>query len=51
MSGPVIGTNDLGTAWGSAIGGLVTWEPFDFGLREANVAVASAAKNQSEAVL
>src|SRR4030088_1141703 len=40
MSGPVIGSNNFGTAWGSAIGGLVTWEPFDFGLREANVAVA-----------
>ena len=32
MSGPVIGTNNLGTAWGSAVGALVTWEPFDFGL-------------------
>jgi len=51
MSGPVIGSNNFGTAWGSAIGGLVTWEPFDFGLREANVAVASAARSQSEAVL
>src|SRR6266852_9828343 len=37
MSGPVIGSNNFGTAWGSAVGGLVTWEPFDFGLREANV--------------
>jgi outer membrane protein len=51
MSGPVIGTNNFGTAWGSAVGGLVTWEPFDFGLREANVAVAAAARNQSEAAL
>jgi outer membrane protein len=51
MSGPVIGTNNFGTAWGSAVGGLVTWEPFDFGLREANVAIASASKNQSEAAL
>ena len=25
MSGPVIGSNNLGTAWGSAIGTLVTW--------------------------
>src|SRR6202051_4533039 len=46
MSGPVIGTNNFGTAWGSLVGGLVTWEPFDFGLREANVAVASVARNQ-----
>ena len=51
MSGPVLGTNNFGTAWGSAVGGLVSWEPFDFGLREANVAVATAARVQSEAAL
>jgi outer membrane protein len=49
MSGPVIGSNNLGSVWGSAIGGLVTWEPFDFGLRDASVAVANAARTQSEA--
>jgi outer membrane protein len=49
MSGPVIGSNNFGTVWGSAVGGLVTWEPFDFGLRSANVAVANAARAQSEA--
>ncbi len=49
MSGPVIGSNNLGTAWGSAIGTLVTWEPFDFGLRRATVAAAAAAQAQSEA--
>src|SRR5690349_22582804 len=37
MSGPVIGSNNFGTVWGSAIGTLVTWEPFDFGLRQAGV--------------
>jgi outer membrane protein TolC len=51
MSGPVIGSNNLGTAWGSAIGTLVTWEPFDFGLRRASVAAAVAAQAQSEATL
>jgi outer membrane protein len=51
ISGPVLGTNNLGTAWGSAVGTLVTWEPFDFGLREANVTTASAARAQSEATL
>src|SRR5438105_1632351 len=51
LSGPVIGSNNLGTAWGSAIGTLVTWEPFDFGLRRANVAVAQASRAQSEAAL
>src|SRR5205823_8248103 len=44
-------TNNFGTAWGSAIGALVTWEPFDFGAREANVAVASAARARTEATL
>jgi outer membrane protein TolC len=51
MSGPVIGSNNLGTAWGSAIGTLVTWEPFDFGLRRATVAAAAAAQAESEATL
>jgi len=35
--------------WGSGVGALVLWEPFDFGLREANVATASTARKQSEA--
>src|SRR5947209_5435049 len=35
ISGPVLGTNNFGTVWGSAVGALVTWEPFDFGLRRA----------------
>ena len=49
ISGPVLGSNNTGTVWGSAIGGLVTWEPFDFGLRAANTEVASAARTQAEA--
>ena len=51
ISGPVLGTNNFGTAWGSAIGVLVTWEPFDFGLRQASVAAATAVRTQSEAAL
>lgn len=51
MSGPVLGTNNFGTAWGSAIGTLVTWEPFDFGARRASVAAATAGRTQSEAAL
>jgi len=51
ISGPVLGTNTFGTAWGSAIGVLVTWEPFDFGSRQANVAAAAATRTQSEAAL
>ena len=51
ISGPVLGTNNFGSAWGSAIGGLVSWEPFDFGLRQANVSAAESARTQSEATL
>jgi outer membrane protein TolC len=51
MSGPVIGTDNLGAAWGSAIGALVTWEPFDFGLRKAAVDAAAAAETRSKATL
>jgi outer membrane protein TolC len=51
MSGPVIGSNNLGSVWGSGVGVLVTWEPFDFGLRRANIAVASAARAESEAAV
>jgi outer membrane protein TolC len=51
ISGPVLGTNNFGTAWGSALGALVTWEPFDFGLRKANLDVAAAGRAQSEAAL
>ena len=51
MSGPVIGSNNFGTAWGSALGVLVTWEPFDFGLRRANIAAAEAGRAESQATL
>ena len=51
ISGPVLGTNNLDSAWGSAVGGLVRWEPFDFGLRRANTGIAEAARAQSEATL
>jgi outer membrane protein TolC len=51
MSGPVIGSNNLGSVWGSAVGALVAWEPFDFGLRAAGVEAANAGRAQSEAAL
>ena len=51
ISGPVLGANTFGTAWGSAIGVLVSWEPFDFGLRQASVTAATAARAESEASL
>ena len=49
ISGPVLGSNNLGTVWGSAVGALVTWEPFDFGLREASISAATASKARAEA--
>jgi outer membrane protein TolC len=51
ISGPVLGTNNFGTVWGSAVGAFVSWEPFDFGLRQANIGAAAAARGQSEAAL
>ena len=49
ISGPVLGTNGLGSAWGSTVGLLVSWEPFDFGLRQANVSLAEAGRARAEA--
>ena len=51
ISGPVIGSNNTGTVWGSALGATVSWEPFDFGQRRANLELAEAARAQSEAAL
>jgi outer membrane protein TolC len=36
-------------AWGSAAGTMAAWEPFDFGLRNANVESARAAERQTAA--
>jgi outer membrane protein len=49
MSGPVIGSNNSGSVWGSAAGLLVNWQPFDFGLRHANVQAAEAAREKASA--
>jgi outer membrane protein len=51
ISGPVLGSNNFGTVWGSAVGGLVTWEPFDFGLRGAGVSAARASRARAEATV
>ena len=51
ISGPVLGTDNLGSVWGSAAGVLVTWQPFDFGLRKANVATSIALKKRQQATL
>lgn len=51
ISGPVIGSNNAGSVWGSATGLLVSWQPFDFGLRHANVVAATAARERADAAL
>src|SRR5437764_12220343 len=48
ISGPVLRTNSLESVWGTAVGALVSWEPFDFGLRGANVGVAETARRRAE---
>src|SRR5437899_3271117 len=49
ISGPVLKTNSLDNVWGTALGALVSWEPFYFGLRKANVDVAESARRRAEA--
>jgi len=44
-------SDNFGTVWDSGVGVLVTWQPFDFGLRAANVATAAAARNQAQAAM
>jgi outer membrane protein len=51
ISGPVPAASSADTIWGSAVGALVSWEPFDFGFRQASVATAAAARARSEAAL
>ena len=49
ITGPVVGTNSLDSVWGTVVGALVQWEPFDFGLRHANLEAAQAARNHANA--
>ena len=46
-----VAANNLGSVWDSGAGLLVTWQPFDFGLRRANVETATAARSQAQATL
>lgn len=43
--------NNLGSVWDSGVGILVSWQPFDFGLRAANVAVATAGRERAQATV
>ena len=49
MSGPVLPSVSGQAVWGSATGALLTWEPFDFGLRKATVFGARATLTRARA--
>jgi len=49
ISGPAQYTNSLQSVWGSAVGTLVQWEPFDFGLRGATVNLAAVTRDRAAA--
>ncbi|HKV40772.1 MAG TPA: TolC family protein, partial [Blastocatellia bacterium] len=49
VAGPVLGTRAPDSVWDSAGGLLASWEPFDFGLRRANVSIAEAQDRQADA--
>lgn len=49
ISGPQLDSTSLESAWGSAAGLLVSWEPFDFGLRKSQIELAKAQHKQAAA--
>ncbi len=49
ISGPPLHENKMTSVWGTAVGFLVSWEPFDFGLRKANVDAADVVRRRAEA--
>ena len=49
ISGADLGRRSYSSAWGSSGGIAAAWEPFDFGLRAANVEAARAAEQQATA--
>ena len=49
ISGPVLSSTSDRGVWGSMAGVLLSWEPFDFGYRGANVDVAKAAQGRADA--
>src|SRR5262249_11640594 len=49
ISGPQLNDQSIRGAAGSAGGALLSWEPFDFGLRRSNVELARASRNQAAA--
>lgn len=51
ISGPVLSSTSDRGVWGSMAGVLLSWEPFDFGYRGANVDVAKAAQGRANSEL
>jgi outer membrane protein TolC len=51
VSGPVTSPASYGALSGSAAGVLLSWEPFDFGVRHANVSAANGVVTQATASL
>ena len=49
ISGSTVDQYNSVAMWGSVVGFVVAWEPFDFGGRAANVAAAEAAKARTDA--
>jgi outer membrane protein TolC len=49
ISGPVLPSTSSDSVWGTAVGGVFSWEPFDFGLRGATVQEAEAGVVRSRA--
>lgn len=49
ISGPPLATTSAEAVWGSAAGALLSWEPFDLGLRAASVREAEAAVSRARA--
>ncbi len=49
ISGPVLPSKSNNGVWGSAVGLLFSWEPFDFGYRRATVNGAKANQNRAAA--
>jgi outer membrane protein TolC len=51
ISGPPVTENRATNVFGTAIGALVSWDAFDFGLRQATVAIGEVAKRRADAAL
>ena len=49
ISGPPVNENSMTSVFGSAVGLLIDWEPFDFGLRKSRVDLAETTRRRTEA--